>query len=59
MTNTKTCARCGGDVDVAVSRHQRPDGTYVSYAEGVCRSCGARYDEAALLTLKGPGPVGG
>jgi C4-type Zn-finger protein len=59
MNDSKVCSRCGGQVDVAVERHQRPDGTFVSYAEGVCRSCGTKYDEASLLALEGPGPVGG
>jgi ribosomal protein L40E len=59
MPEAKICSRCGGAVDVSIAQHRRPDRTFVSYAEGVCRSCGATYEESELLALKGPGPVGG
>jgi hypothetical protein len=59
MQDSKVCGRCRGVVDVVITRKERPDGTFISYAEGLCRSCGHRYDEADLLKLEGPGPVGG
>jgi hypothetical protein len=55
----KICSQCGGAVHGGITRRQRDDGTFVSYAEGVCQSCGRQFDEAELLTLEGPGPVGG
>jgi uncharacterized Zn finger protein len=51
----KVCSRCGGAVELEVVRHEK-GGTSVV---GTCRSCGATYDEAAVLKLAGPGPVGG
>jgi len=55
----KVCSQCGGAVHVEITRRQRPDGTFVSYAEGVCQSCQRRFEEAELMTLEGPGLVGG
>jgi hypothetical protein len=52
---SKICDRCGGRVDVEVIRHEK-GGTSVV---GVCRNCGVTFDEAAVLRLKGPSPVGG
>jgi Fe-S cluster biogenesis protein NfuA len=59
MIIKKTCARCGGTVEVAIVEHQRPDGTVTTSAEGRCQGCGLTFDEEALLKLEGPGPVGG
>lgn len=57
--HVKVCSRCGGVVHVTITRRQRPGGVFVSYAEGVCQSCGHRFDEAEILALEGPSPVGG
>jgi hypothetical protein len=46
-------------VDVQIVREEKADKTFVSYATGTCRTCGATYGEAELLKLEGPGPVGG
>jgi hypothetical protein len=51
----KVCSRCGGVVELEVMRQEK-GGTAIV---GTCRGCGARYDEAEVLKLKGPGPVGG
>ncbi len=59
MDATKICSRCRGTVDVDIVRQEKPDRTFVSYATGTCRACGATFNEAELLTLEGPGPVGG
>jgi len=59
MQDPKKCASCGGAVDVAIVHRHRADGTFVSYAEGVCRSCGRKYEEGELLGLEGSPPVGG
>jgi len=55
----KVCPQCGGVVHGDIIRRQRQDGTFLSYAEGVCQSCRHRFGEAEFLTLEGPGPVGG
>jgi hypothetical protein len=59
MQDCKVCSRCGGVVDVTITRQERDDGTFVSYAEGLCRSCGCRFEEGELLKLEGTGPIGG
>jgi hypothetical protein len=59
MQSAKVCQTCGGAVDVTIVHRHRADGTFVSYAEGVCRACGRRYEEGELLALEGPPPVGG
>ena len=59
MDGTKVCPRCRGEVVVNVIREEKPDRTYTSYATGVCRGCGATFDEAEVLKLEGTGPVGG
>jgi hypothetical protein len=46
-------------VEVQIVREEKADKTFVSFATGTCSSCGATYDEAELLKLEGPGPVGG
>lgn len=51
----KICPRCGGAVELEVVRHEK-GGTSVI---GTCRGCGASFDEAAVLKLEGPPPVGG
>jgi RecJ-like exonuclease len=55
-TAQKTCAQCGGVVAVTIVR----DAKGGTAAVGDCRRCGAHYDEAELLELRGgPGPIGG
>jgi hypothetical protein len=59
MVGKKICSRCGGTVEMKIVRDPAPDGTSSTRAVGTCQSCGATFDEEALLKLEGPGPVGG
>jgi hypothetical protein len=52
---SKVSSRCDGVVQLEVIRHEKGGASVV----GTCQQCGATYDEAAVLKLKGPGPVGG
>src|SRR5262245_21879760 len=55
----KVCSRCGGRVAVEVIRHEREGVCFASFVVGTCRECGKTFNEAEVLALKGPGPVGG
>jgi hypothetical protein len=46
-TTAKLCPHCGGVVHSGITRRQREDGTFVSYAEGVCQSCRHHFDETS------------
>jgi hypothetical protein len=59
MEPTKVCSRCGGEVVVDVVRERKGNNTFTSFVVGTCQSCGATFNEAEVLKLAGPGPVGG